>query len=277
MLTKLASAVRHWFHLLIYSWRAIGPAILGRKLLAYASDPAARNVDSGFDARFGTDTNAELTPTEADLPPGRRTGATMYLPTIDADLEEMLAALGWSEARLRQTTFVDIGSGKGRAVFLAAMHPFREVVGVELSPVLHTVAESNLELMRRSGALVAPARLWQGDATELDVPRGPWIAYLYHPFREPTAARVVDRLVASLAGTARPAAILYGHPTMQRSLDGDVFARGGLFRQAGAGARATRRFKIGWTIWTNQAWLDDVQVRPAWDARFAADGPDPSC
>lgn len=276
MFNKLARTVRHWFHLLIYSWRALGPAVLGRRLLAYASDPAARNVDSGFDARFGTDTNAELTPSEAELPVGRRNGATMYLPTLDVDLAEMLAALGWSDPLLRQTTFVDIGSGKGRAVFLAAMHPFREVVGVELSPVLHTVAETNLELMRSSGALVAPARLWQGDATELDVPRGPWIAYLYHPFREPTAARVIDRLVASLAGTARPAAILYGHPTLQRSLDTDVFARGGLFRQAGAGTRATRRFKIGWSIWTNQAWLDEVELRNASDTHFGASGADPS-
>lgn len=254
--------LRHWLSLALYSWRAIGPRRIATKLLAYSTDPQARTCDSGFDARFGTDTNSELTPEEAALPTSRRSGATMYLPSMDSDVDAMLGALGWSAAQLRGATFIDLGSGKGRAVFLAAMRPLREVIGIELSPLLHAVAQRNLDVMHASGALAAPVRLVHGDATLFDVPRGPLIVYLYHPFREPIAAKVVDRLVASIAASPRPVAILYGHPTLQRRLDDDVFARGGLFCRVHAGARRTRHFQIGWTIWTNEAWLAALHAPP---------------
>lgn len=262
MFTKVWEAVQHWVGLMIYSWTAIGPRVLARNLVRYWRDHDARSVDSGFDARFGTDTNRELTPGEAQLPQARRGVATMYLPTMDQDLEEMIRGLAWTDAQLRQATFVDIGSGKGRVVMLAAMRRFREVIGLELSPVLHEVATRNLEVMRSSGLLSSPARVTIGDATELDVPRGPLIAYLYHPFRDPIAAQVMTRLIASLEASPRPAAILYGHPTLQRCIDPRVFAHGGVFREVTAGGRTTRRFRIGWTIWTNQAWLDERSAAP---------------
>lgn len=36
-------------------------------------------------------------------------------------------------------TFIDLGSGKGRALLIASEYPFRAVVGVELSPKLHAL------------------------------------------------------------------------------------------------------------------------------------------
>lgn len=261
--SSVSRKLEHWLSLLVYSLRAIGPLSIARTLVAYASDSEARETDSGFDARFGTETNQKLTPGEAALPDTRRSGATMYLPSLGCDLDAMLDALAWPESRIRATSFVDIGSGKGRAVFLAAMRPFREVIGVELSPILHAVAERNHAIMRASGALHAPVQLALADATAFDVPRGPLIAYLYHPFREPIAAKVIDRFVASIAASPRPVAILYGHPTLQRRLDDDVFARGGLFRRVHAGARTTKSFQIGWTVWTNEEWLDGSRAVPA--------------
>jgi SAM-dependent methyltransferase len=267
----MLKTIWHWMRLLAYSWRAVGPRRIARQLLAYSTDAEARSSDSGFDARFGTDTTRELTPGEAALPPDRRSGATMYLPSMDCDLGAMLDALAWPAGLIGDATFVDIGSGKGRAVFLAAMRPFRAVIGLELSPVLHGIAHKNLARMETSGALAAPVRLEHGDATAFAVPGGPLVVYLYHPFREPIAAKVIDRIVASIAAAPRPVAILYGHPTLQRSLDEDVFARGGLLGRAHVGFRKTRRFRIGWSIWTNQAWLADVPA-PRWTAHVRAAG-----
>src|ERR1700739_138897 len=41
---------------------------------------------------------------------------------------------------IRDTTFVDVGAGMGRAMLLAAGMPFRAVVGVELNPPLVRIA-----------------------------------------------------------------------------------------------------------------------------------------
>ena len=83
----------------------------------------------------------------------------------------------------------------------------------------------------------------------------PW-PYLYHPFRDPIAAAVMARVVASLEADPRAAAILYCHPTLQRPIDPEVFAHGDVFRDVAAGERSTKKFRVHWTIWTNRAWLD---------------------
>ena len=142
--------------------------------------------------------------------------------------------------------------------------------------MLHAIAERNLAIMRDRRALAAPVELELGDATALSVPPGPLMVYPYHPFREPIAAQVIDRVVAAVAAHPRPAAILYGHPTLQRPLDDDVFCRGGLFRRQHAGARVTRRFRIGWSIWSNHDWLadgarGDLTIHPISGAAVPAD------
>jgi hypothetical protein len=40
--------------------------------------------------------------------------------------------------------FIDFGSGKGKALFLAAEWPFKAIIGVEFAPALHRIAESNI-------------------------------------------------------------------------------------------------------------------------------------
>jgi hypothetical protein len=260
MLHHLLANVRHWLSFYAYSFRVLGPRVIAKNLVGLLADPAARQVDSGFDARWGTDTNAELTPGEAGIPVHRRDAATAYLPTLDDDLTTMIDGLGWSEPLLRDATFIDIGSGKGRVVMLAAMRRFREVIGVELSPVLHSVASRNVARIQAAGAFATPVRLTLADATELDVPRGPLVIYLYHPFPDPIADKVLARLRAAIEASARPVAILYGHPTLQRCINPEVFARGGMFRCAREGGRRTRSFRIGWSIWSNQDWLDAPEV-----------------
>ncbi|HTR54210.1 MAG TPA: class I SAM-dependent methyltransferase [Kofleriaceae bacterium] len=251
----MLKALKHLARFLAYSWHAVGPRRMVGGSLRLLADPEARRADSGFDDRYGTDTNAGLTPAEAGIPSHRRRGATMYLPTLDVDLAAMLDALPWPASLRERATFVDLGSGKGRVVFLAAMLRFRQVRGVELSPILHEVAQRNHALVERSRDLQSPITLVLADAAAADIPAGPFILYLYHPFREPIAEAIMARVLASLAEAPRPAAILYGHPTLQAPLDPDVFRRGGMFLEACRGARATKRFRIGWSIWTNDAWL----------------------
>src|SRR5579885_628231 len=57
-----------------------------------------------------------------------------YQPTEPTLFHEMLGALAID---FRQFTFVDSGSGKGRALLMAADYPFQRVIGVEVHPRLH--------------------------------------------------------------------------------------------------------------------------------------------
>jgi predicted O-methyltransferase YrrM len=45
---------------------------------------------------------------------------------------------------LEGLTFIDFGSGKGRALWMASEYPFRQLIALEFSPELHRIAEANI-------------------------------------------------------------------------------------------------------------------------------------
>jgi hypothetical protein len=47
---------------------------------------------------------------------------------------------------LRKSAFLDYGSGKGRALFLAVEHGFRKAIGVEFSEALCAIARTNIDV-----------------------------------------------------------------------------------------------------------------------------------
>ena len=65
-----------------------------------------------------------------------------YQPTEPALFTEMMASLN---INFQEFTFIDLGSGKGRVLLMAADYPFRRILGVELFPALHHVAQQNLD------------------------------------------------------------------------------------------------------------------------------------
>jgi SAM-dependent methyltransferase len=91
-------------------------------------------------------------------------------------------------------TFVDIGCGKGRAMMMASEMPFREVVGVELNAGLLRVAEENLRRWRELGRMRCGVRVVQGDVTEVTLPDGPLLVYLYNPFHAPVLRALLQRI-----------------------------------------------------------------------------------
>jgi len=106
------------------------------------STPARRRQRYG-DIQFDFDHNVNTTGAAV----GWRTrlrgllGGSLYQPTDEALFREMMSALPIAYERF---TFIDIGSGKGRALLMAAEYPFRRIVGVELLPELHAIARENI-------------------------------------------------------------------------------------------------------------------------------------
>ena len=95
-------------------------------------------------------------------------------------------------------TYVDLGSGKGRSLFVAAEWPFREVVGVEFSRPLHERAVANVGTFRHHGRRCGPIRSAHTNAVDFAFPAGPLVVYLFNPFGADTMRRVLDNLEASL-------------------------------------------------------------------------------
>src|ERR1700754_2580229 len=99
-------------------------------------------LENPFDVKYGTDTGGLIS--GEDLSSGRWNDLwnTAYYGISASGFDPIFEALNLDWQRF---TFVDLGSGKGRALLLASRFPFRRIVGVEIAPELSRVAAANIE------------------------------------------------------------------------------------------------------------------------------------
>lgn len=176
---------------------------------------SGRRSGQRFDAAHGVTTEALIFLGELD-PDAVGRGlelATHYEPTPVGEAEALLDA---SPLAAERATFVDVGSGMGRVVLLAARRPFKTVVGVEISPALHAVAEENLARWDDPRRRCRDLRLVRADATAFRFPRGDLVLYLYNPFRAPALDAILAHV---LAPPFRDVAVLYHTPVERAVLE----------------------------------------------------------
>jgi len=129
----------------------------------------------------------------------------------------------------REFSFVDIGSGKGRALLLAAEQPFRRILGIERLPELHLVAERNIRDFCRDRQCSCTIESTCGDGRDFVFPAGPLVVFLFNPLPEAALRAVVANLEQSLAAEPRRIYVLYHNPVLEHVLAG----RAGLRRISG--------------------------------------------
>jgi SAM-dependent methyltransferase len=134
-----------------------------------------------------------------------------YQPTEPALFHEMLASL---PIEFEHFTFVDLGSGKGRTLLLASDYPFRKILGVEIVPALHQIAQENLAKYKSESQQCAALEAMCCDAADFPFPDEPLVVYLFNPVAEAGLRRVVLNLEASLRAQPRPVFVLYHNPLL---------------------------------------------------------------
>ena len=142
-----------------------------------------------------------------------------YQPTEATLFQAMLA--DWIErsgADPRQFVFCDLGSGKGRTLMMAADYPFRRIVGVELLPALHAIAEENIRVYKNDRQKCFALEAVCADATTFALPEAPLLLYLFNPFPEAGMMRVIANLEQSLKDHPRPVYVLYHNPQHDHAL-----------------------------------------------------------
>ena len=181
---------------------------------------AARQARA-FDARYGTDTIRHVdVASMRDVPAALADHAVHYEPSAIPKLRQAIDAVARTLAGRTSTfAFLDVGSGKGLVVMHAARHRFREIVGVEMAPELHAVAERNAARFATAHPDAAPMRFVNGDALTCPLPEGPLVVYLYNPFDATVLQPFSARLEAAVSRD-REILVAYVNPVHR-----DVFAR----------------------------------------------------
>ncbi len=138
-----------------------------------------------------------------------------YQPTEAALFHEMMEALAKQEGfDFRDFAFIDLGSGKGRALLMASDYAFRRIVGVELLPALHGVARDNLSKYSSQAQKCFTLEAICMDATEFAFPLEPFVLFLFNPLPEFGLRKVVENLRASLREHPRKIYVVYHNPEL---------------------------------------------------------------
>jgi len=165
-----------------------------------------------FDLEYGTDTGGLIS--GEDLSSGRWNDLwnTAYYGISPSGFNQILQALDLDWPRF---TFVDLGSGKGRALLLASRFPFRRIMGVEIAPELSAAAEANLGRFSAPWQVCREIEVHNGDAAEFAFPAEPLVLFLFQPFLAPVLRRCLNNLMRSLAADPREVYVVYVNPVFE--------------------------------------------------------------
>jgi|WetSurMetagenome_2_1015567.scaffolds.fasta_scaffold12847_2 SAM-dependent methyltransferase len=114
--------------------------------------------------------------------------------------------------------FLDMGSGKGRMVYLAARYyRFKRVIGVEISQKLNDIANKNI-IKNKHKLRCNEIQLYTTDISNYSIPDDVTVIYMYDPFRDAPFVQMTQHLRESLSRRPRELRIIYRNPVMNDCL-----------------------------------------------------------
>jgi len=162
-------------------------------------------LDGSFDRRFGTETSGFVAVSDLDFESPSAREAIWYEPVPARVLRSILRTINipcWP-------TFIDYGSGKGRALLVAAEFPHQRIIGVELSKQLSIAATRNIEVYRNPDQRCRAIMSLHMDGGAFVPPPGPTLHFFYSPFKGEVMRTVLRRLRTAMASDPSPRLIVF--------------------------------------------------------------------
>ena len=154
-----------------------------------------------FDTTRGVRTAGDVALPDAAKRVGEIRDSEMYVPVRAANAHAALRDLPCKD--LSEYTFIDMGSGKGRMLFVAAEYPFRRVMGVEFSYDLHEEALANIGTYRRGRLRCGAIESVHADAAAFEFPDEKLVIYMFNPFGPEVMRAMLANLERSLERSPR--------------------------------------------------------------------------
>jgi hypothetical protein len=105
-------------------------------------------------------------------------------------------------------TFIDMGSGKGRMLFLASELSFRKIEGVEFATDLHEQARANIRRCNSRRRKCVDIESINTNATEFEFPDENLVICLFNPFGPEVLGRMLTNLIRSIERHPRHIVVL---------------------------------------------------------------------
>jgi hypothetical protein len=174
---------------------------------------------SDFDLAHGVDTDGDISDwthlSDLDIASPNWIQGKDYCPIAPERFSAVLSSL---DVKFEDFTFIDFGSGKGRALLMASDFPFRRVIGLEFSRELHGAAERNIRTYKRSphGCRLVESRCV--DFLDFSLPPEPCVLYFFDPCSEAVFIPLLESVRKSLQKHPRPLWLVYVAPEKKKKL-----------------------------------------------------------
>lgn len=165
-----------------------------------------RDESWAYDRRWNIDSASNVSLEGLAVEEGRREHGFIYVPTGPRLFAAFLRTLPSDPSDM---TFIDLGSGKGRTLILAAEAGFGGAIGVEFARELHDAALANVTTYESEVGRGKRIACIHADAGAFIFPPGPLVVYLHNPFKEAVMERVLTNLAASLKKEPREVWLCY--------------------------------------------------------------------
>lgn len=167
-------------------------------------------LDVHFDLCYGTETLRRVELNTLNLESEHKRDATWYQPTQAKPLRDILRKLDLP----KDGVFVDLGSGKGRVLLIAAQFRFRNVVGVEFSPELCEIARDNVKVFTQRTDITARIDVVESDVATYSIKPDHKVFFMNNPFEEVVMNRVLANLRSSVTQFPRKIWLIYHNPRL---------------------------------------------------------------
>ena len=206
-------------------WQMYGTKLALSQIKDLLLAPLHRRLDRRFDQRHGLDTEGaaplalfSILDDDFDYRHDKRRYEAVPLVTFARMMRRL-------PTDLSEYVFIDIGSGKGRALLLASQYGFKRIIGIEFATELHDVARRNLRTYGRQSAPHPQIELINQNAIYYPIPDEKCVFYLFNPFADTVLTKIITNIERSYDARPRKMFFLYVNPRGEHVLDGKEFVR----------------------------------------------------
>jgi SAM-dependent methyltransferase len=176
--------------------------------------------DYFFDLKYGIETFSWMELDELEIDGRKKKRANMYQPTCTLPLRRLLRKLNIPPGKI----LVDLGCGKGIVLMVASEFGFREIRGIEISPVLCDIALRNCSIYKEKTKTQTDITIVMSDVIDYGLNDDEDVFYLFNPFDEYVLWKVLENIMASLQRRNREILIIY-----RNAVDASIIEGSGYF------------------------------------------------
>lgn len=162
-----------------------------------------------FDKKHNVETAREVRLHELEIDSPNVKHGVFYAGT---DPKSFRAILDNLNVKFEDFVFIDLGSGKGRALLMASARPFKKIVGVEFSRELNAIAQKNILSFKDSEQKCRNIEAVCLDATRFVPPPESCIFYVFNAFHAGIVAEVLENIEKSFNENPREIYFIYANP-----------------------------------------------------------------